>query len=174
MARELTAEIARELLAYDPDTGVFTRKGGPRPGTFGRVVGAITPKGYMHGWVYDNLYMMHRVAWLYMYGVWPLEQIDHINHVRDDNRIANLRECTNSENRQNIRPAGYGVSGKLGVSPHSGKWVASISKGPVREYLGLFDDIDTAAEVYAAAKNRLHEYVVTGISELRGNDAQGG
>ncbi len=161
MVKLLTAEIARELLNYDPETGIMTRKR-----VFGRrhagdSVGSPNNKGYLHAYIYDTNYLVHRVIWLLVYGRWPTEQLDHINHVRTDNRLGNLRECTNAENRQNIRLEGYGQSGRLGVSPHGVGWVAAIVLNVRSQYLGYFLDKETAYTAYLKAKLRTHAFVAS-------------
>lgn len=167
-----TIERIRELFNYDPDTGVFTRRLACRAVKAGRIEGYIDPKGYRRIYVDRRLYMAHRVAWAYVHGTWPADQIDHENHVRDDNRIANLRECTNAENRQNIKPQGYGISGYLGVVAHSQydppRWVASIGLNGKRIYLGTYDTAEEAAAVYAAAKTETHYFAAGRGSVLGG------
>lgn len=97
----ITQDRLRELLHYDPDTGIFTRlvSTGWR-GKVGDVAGYKNPDGYLVIMIDYKLYLAHRLAWLYTYGRFP-EVTDHINGVRDDNRIVNLREVTNWENAQN-------------------------------------------------------------------------
>lgn len=167
-SKNLTAEFVREQFSYDPDTGVFRRIKSAKPACVGRVMGSHNRKGYLRFGVGGTCQLAHRVAWLHYYGYWPRNQIDHINHIRDDNRIANLRECTNAENRQNIRPEGYGVSGYLGVSPASDNygWVAVIMVGQKQTYLGLFETPELASAAYIEAKGKLHTFATTGVSEL--------
>jgi hypothetical protein len=166
--RNLTAEFVREQFSYDPDTGVFVRIKSAKPACVGRIMGAHDRKGYLRFNVDGACHLAHRVAWLHYHGYWPRQQIDHINHVRDDNRIANLRECTNAENRQNIRPEGYGVSGYLGVSPaYDGYgWIANITVNQKLTYLGLFETPEEASKAYLAAKQKIHTFASTGVSEL--------
>lgn len=92
--RALSLALLRSCLAYDPDTGVFTRlkTDNPNPAAVvGGVAGHVQPHGYRHIRVGDHRYLAHRLAWFYVYGVWPADEIDHINRDRDDNRISNLR-----------------------------------------------------------------------------------
>lgn len=168
--RNLTAEFVRETFSYDPDTGVFRMIKSAKPACVGRIMGAHDPKGYLRFNVDGACHLAHRVAWLHYYGYWPREQIDHVNHIRDDNRIANLRECTNAENRQNIRPEGYGTSGRLGVhannSGYGKPWYASIMIDQKREHLGSFDTVEEASAAYLAAKQVVHLFSVSGVSVL--------
>ena len=106
--QELTAERLREVLAYDPDTGVFTWKARTSPFSrvnVGDVAGNLRRDGYIEICVDGRKHQSHRLAWLYVYGEWPADQIDHINGIRTDNRIANLREANNAENHHNLRKA---------------------------------------------------------------------
>lgn len=115
----LTQERLKELFHYDPETGVFTRLvGGP-----GSPTGVLKNKPNSgHGYIVISInsknYLTHRLAWLYVYGRFPLEQIDHINHDRTDNRITNLREVTELENHRNMSKSTNNTSGVVGVTWH--------------------------------------------------------
>ena len=129
MAAPLTAERLRALLDYDPVTGVFTWKA-TRTGqaVAGRIAGGALHTGYHRIQIDGRAFLAHRLAWLYVHEVWPQGQIDHINGVKADNRIANLREATASQNGQNRRGSQINNgSGLLGVYPHdaSGRWRAA-------------------------------------------------
>ena len=131
MAR-LTQDKLKTLFSYDEETGVFTRK----KATCNRVkigdhFGSFNDQGYLTGRVDSKTYRIHHLAWMYTYGVLPKE-IDHINGVRDDNRIANLRSVEHSENMKNIKKPKTNTSGYMGVCwhPQSSKWrVRFRSKG---------------------------------------------
>lgn len=147
----------KELLHYDEETGQFTRlktRGrGKKKCLVGRVAGCISNDGYRHIAVDGRRYLAHRLAWLYVHGVFPVDQLDHINCVRDDNRIANLRLATQSQNNANMRVPSHNTSGVKGVYWHKGasKWMAYITANRQRRYLGLFTSIDAAAAAYATA-----------------------
>lgn len=157
---DLTAERLRELLHYDPETGVFTwRVSGRGPAKAGSIAGTIKPKGYRVIWIGGN-YKAHRLAWLYVHGHWPKDQIDHINHVKDDNRIANLREVTNGQNMQNRthqRNSPSGFKGVLGRTK-SGRWPAKIASNGKQIWLGTFDSAELAYAAYCEAAARLHTH----------------
>ena len=86
--KSLTAERLREVLDYDPDTGVFTRKVRTASSVkVGDVAGSLNGKGYIRIRVDGRLYFAHRLAWLYVHGEWPVDQVDHINGIKNDNRI---------------------------------------------------------------------------------------
>jgi hypothetical protein len=100
------------------------------------------------------------LAWLYVYGKFPEEQLDHINRIKSDNRIVNLRLATNSENRQNIPIYKSNKSGVAGVhwSKKSGKWRAEITFGGRLIHIGFYDNLSDAAAARAAAKAKYHTF----------------
>ncbi len=142
----------KEVLRYDPDTGIFIRLHPPhqgRPLTWG------DGKGYVRAVVDGQAYRAHRLAWLYMTGECPAE-IDHINGVPSDNRLANLRPATRTENNANRRktenPSGFkGVS--LDKKTH--RWRARIRIHRQRVFLGVFDTAEQAHQAYVDAAKRL-------------------
>ena len=145
---ELTAEKLRELLHYDPETGIFTRK--VRTSSrikIGDVAGCLSSRdGYLRIAVLSRDYLAHRLAWLYVYGNWPEDQIDHINRNRSDNRISNLRGVTNKQNLQNASKYSHNTSGHTGVCWHKqcSKWVAQIAHNRKHLSLGCFATIEEA------------------------------
>lgn len=154
----LTPEDLRRLLAYDADTGAFTwlvalsRRIRP-----GRKAGSLNGNGYVQIRVFGRIYAAHRLAWLYVHGEWPPEQIDHMNGDRADNRIANLRPATATQNHANMRRPRDNTSGSKGVywDKANSKWVANVRIGGKTKYLGRFDRIEDAAAAY---KNAAHKY----------------
>ncbi len=158
----LTAGRLHELLAYDADTGIFTRRiSQTNRVKVGDVAGSPNQKGYINIMVDGRLYPAHRLSWLYVHGEWPQAQIDHLNGVRDDNRIANLREATNGQNKQNMRAArADNGSGLLGVRWHERdqRWHARIMLDGKAQHLGSFGTSDEAQAAYLAAKRQLHEF----------------
>lgn len=100
---------------------------------------------------------VHHIVWFMHRGYWP-KSLDHINGDKSDNRIENLRECTQEQNTRNRSAQPNNTSGYKGVSFHktSGKWVAQIKAGRVRKHLGLFKAIEDAATVYNFAAAELH------------------
>jgi len=168
---ELTAEIARELLTYNPDTGklfwkerplkyfknpkigmkswntrwagkeAFTDINRKKSGQISRLDGKLLNKDYY----------THRIAWLIYYGEWPKNQIDHINQDPTDNRIENLRDVTNAENHKNKTLQKNNTTGYVGVSKYYGKYRARIRINNIDKHLGYYDTVEEAAAVRAVA-----------------------
>ena len=120
---------------------------------------AIMGGGYACGRVFDKAYFAHRVIWAIVHNEWP-EQIDHINGVKDDNRIENLRSVSNAENGKNKKRQSNNASGVCGVYWHNrdSKWVAQIKFGGKKKHLGYFTDFDdaVAARKTAEVKHGFH------------------
>lgn len=158
----LTADRLRQLLSYDASTGIFTRRiSQTNRVKVGDIAGSPNQKGYINIMVDGRLYPAHRLAWLYVHGEWPRAQIDHINGTKTDNRIANLREATNSQNMQNMRTArSDNTSGLLGVRWHKRdkRWHARIMVDGKARHLGSFGSSDDAQAAYLAAKRQLHDF----------------
>lgn len=155
----LTAERLRELLHYDPETGIFTWREG-RQGTAGKgaIAGGLNKRGYHRIGVDHHRYMSNVLAWLYVTGEWPTHDVDHRNGIRGDNHWENLRHVTRAINNQNQRrPHRGNKSGFLGVSPNRKGWSASIVSAGVKKHLGTFKTPEAAHQVYLEAKRRLHE-----------------
>lgn len=155
----MNQQILKELLNYNPDTGVFTWANDSKRVKTGTKAGTITNQGYVRIKILDKVYMAHRLAWLYVYGVMPSEQIDHINHDKADNRIENLREATNQQNQFNKPKSKYSKSNYKGISFHkrSNKWLAQININKVNTYLGIFDTEEEAALAYQNKSKEIHK-----------------
>lgn len=138
----LTQDDMKKTLHYDPETGLITRVNTRI--TF--KVGNLTPCGYLRIKVNNKLYLAHRLAWLYMYGSFPEGQIDHINGIRLDNRICNLRDVSKKENLVNKGIYSNSRSGITGVHWHKqhNKWAVVICINKKNKHIGLFTDIEDA------------------------------
>ena len=157
----ITQARLKELLAYNPDTGVFTwLVKSNRKIRIGDIAGHLDGKGYRRIKVEQKRYQAHRLAWLYMTGAWPVAQIDHRNGNKDDNRWDKLREATNAENQQNRVINRNNTSGLMGVcwNRKMGKWQAQIRGAGHRRFLGLFTDPEAAHAAYLAAKAEIHPF----------------
>jgi hypothetical protein len=158
----LTQERLKELLHYDEETGLFKRiKAIPARGcSINKIAGCLTVRGYWKISIDKKPYAAHRLAWFYVYGYFPDLSIDHINGIKTDNKISNLRLVTHSENLQNIyAPRKNNKTSKtLGVSwfKRDKKWQAEIQVNKKRIYLGRYDSLSEAEDAYLNAKNIYH------------------
>jgi hypothetical protein len=157
----LTAERLREVLHYNPDTGVFTRlintPNFPEFG-IGAIAGNDNGQGYLVCSIKGTIHKCHRLAFVYMSGEWPTQEVDHMNGNRADNRWANLRLVTRAVNRQNMRAArSDNKAGLIGVAGNAGKWRAAICAGGKWHWLGNHSTPELAHAAYLEAKRRLHE-----------------
>jgi hypothetical protein len=153
----LTQERLKELLHYDQDTGVFTWLISPRNNVkSGKQAGTYDRKGYLKILYKRKLYMGHWLAWLYVYGKFPDNEIDHINGNPSDNTILNLRDVTRKQNMENKKVYSNSKSGYSGVTWHSRdkKWNVRIGHYGKRISLGYFDNLSDAIAVRIKAENQ--------------------
>lgn len=160
---EFSVDRLRFLLDYNKDTGMFVWKNDPKmtlKTKVGKVAGSVNNRGYWRIQIDRKTYQAHRLAWMYMHGKFPDGQIDHINRIKTDNRISNLRECTNAENAQNRPIQKNNKSGFIGVfwRDLDKKWVAQIKINgkPIR--IGLFDNKIDAHNAYKLEKKKVHTF----------------
>jgi hypothetical protein len=161
----LTQERLKHLLLYDPDTGVFTwRNPTSKKYVLGDPVFSISRGGYLRVGLDKRRYLLHRLAWLYVHGVFPVVEIDHINQARTDNRLENLRLATRMQNAQNVLMRSNNKSGVKGVSwdVDRQRWRAQINIDGKRRYLGLFDSVEGAGAAYNAAASKHHTHMARG------------
>lgn len=135
----ITQKRLKELLRYNPSTGIFTQlvsRGGTA--IAGSVAGSKNTQGYLQIQIDGTIYLSHRLAWLYVHGYFPEHQIDHIDRSRDNNRISNLREVTRTCNLRNTGNYRHNTSGVKGVCwvEERGKWKAQIMIDRKTIYLG--------------------------------------
>jgi len=157
MGREsinVTPENLRQLLRYDPLTGLFVwlvRPNGRVPA--GRIAGSPNKDGYIQIKIKGRLFGAHRLAWMHVHGGWPAEEVDHKNGKRSDNRIDNLRIATRVDQMANLSVPKSNTSGFKGVSRDKTgrRWRANIIIGGKQKHLGIFDTPELAHEAYAAA-----------------------
>lgn len=153
----ITHQRLKDLLNYDPETGEFTwlasRTGTARAGT---IAGRVN-HGYRRISIDGTKYLAHRLAWLHVHGAWPAGDIDHIDMNRSNNRIANLREATTSQNKGNSRAYSNNTSGVKGVcwNKNGRFWQAQIRFQGKKLHLGCFGDINDAAAAYEKAAAEL-------------------
>jgi len=155
---ELTQARLRELLNYNPETGVFTWRLKPCDRiAAGMVAGGEGGRGYSQICIGRTRYQSHRLAWFYVYGEWPIHQIDHINLDRADNRIANLREATPSQNGSNRKSSPKTSNPLKGANWDKRKknWVARICIDRRVICLGRFKTAEQAHDAYMQAARKL-------------------
>lgn len=143
------------LFDYNPETGAVIRRSNRK------VVGSDCTNGYKNVYVDGKKYYVHRLIWVLIYG--ELDQskdIDHINGIRDDNRLENLRIATRSENMQNERKARLSnlSTGELGISKlnNSSKYRAKIRINGKQKHIGYFETLEDAKAAYVMAKREFH------------------
>ena len=168
----ITQAELKSILSYDPETGEFTWLVSHKMA--GKKAGTPTDSGYVQIGINGKVYIAHRLAWFYVYGEFPTNEIDHINGVRNDNRIENLRESSSSQNKCNTGISRVNTSGFKGVSWHaiSGKWQVHIGVGKKKKYLGLFPTAELASGAYNAKAVELHGEFYRNTLTLENNDAQ--
>ena len=157
---KLTQDRLKQLVSYDPESGLIRWAGEKRSRVkIGALVGSKMKKGYLRAGIDKRLYMCHVIAWLYVYGDFPEGQIDHINGVKDDNRISNLRISTPSGNAQNKKHArSDSKSGLMGALRSGGSWIARLTTNGETTYLGKFKSPEDASKAYINAKRRFHPW----------------
>lgn len=158
----LTQEKLKELLRYDPETGIFVWIGSPRRGWNGKTAGAkfkvrTGSTLYVRINAAGKNYLAHQLAWLYVRGVLA-PMIDHIDGDGLNNSFSNLRLASMSQNMQNRKTNINSSSGVKGVhfsAPHN-RWKAELNCNGRRYYLGLFSEIEHAAEAVRLKREQLH------------------
>ena len=142
-------------LIYCPDTGLFFRSANPT-----KQIGSVAKNGYIVFSHKGKLVYAHRIAWHIVHGFVPPKHIDHINRVKTDNRIINLRLADDLINNRNRSLANKNniSCGLLGVTKpkHTKKWVACIWVNRKRKHLGYFDTAEEAHQAYIEAKKIYH------------------
>lgn len=162
MAKEiLSADKLRELLHYDPDTGIFIwRVRVSQAVKAGDTAGRVNYDGYATIKVLGYEYRAHRLAMFYGDGVMPPSEVDHINGVRLDNRLANLRHADRAMNAQNMRKAlrtnlSCGLIGATWDKKRQA-WKAAIQVNGKKRALGVFDTAEEAHARYLEEKRAFH------------------
>lgn len=152
----ITQERLKDLLNYNPNTGIFVwRVTAGKRGAKGNIAGYVTSHGYISISVDNKEYRAHRLAWLYVYGVWPVE-IDHDDRNKSNNSINNLVNGTRQDNMKNMPMRSDNTSGITGVcwDKGRGKWRTEIAVNGNSINLGRFDDKFEAICTRKSAENK--------------------
>jgi len=154
----ITRERLKKLLHYDPEMGIFTRKVTRTNTKAGDRVGCDNGFGYLRVYIEDRRYFVHKLAWLYVYGEWVEGYIDHIDLDKSNNRIANLRPATRSQNQANKRISSRNKTGFKGVhwSERYKRFIAQIEKNNKNKCLGHFKTAEEAHAAYCKAAEKIH------------------
>jgi hypothetical protein len=155
MMENLCHNRLTELLVYEPETGHFFWRVSGRKRKIGAQAGRVMKKGYRQLTLDYAPYLEHRLAWFYIHKEWPKFYIDHINEVKSDNRICNLRDVDQTTNLLNqSKPQKNNNSGFRGVSfiKTNGKYRAQLMIRGKQHHLGQFDGPEQAYQAYLAAK----------------------
>ena len=162
--KKLTQAELRRVLCYNPLSGNFMWRISPRPNIKkGSIAGSISgPKRslYIHIFIHGYAYKAHRLAFLYIRGCWPRDQVDHKDKDGLNNRWLNLREATQSQNKANSGPHKNNKLGIKGVHRRTnGKYRVKISVRGKRYYLGQYETLEAAARAYRnAARKHFKEF----------------
>jgi len=151
-----TQDYSKTIVNYDPLTGNFYWKV-IKPGvSAGTLAGSIDKDGYRVIRIDRKLYRAHHIAWLIVHGQWPYHELDHINRIRSDNRISNLRLATRAQNGRNLSLSCVNTSGILGVTfdKERNKWSAQIKVNGKNINLGRFINLADAAACREAAEQK--------------------
>ena len=153
------------LLLYNPDTGAFTWRSSGSGRSINSIAGAKI-NGYLKITINGEFYLSHRLAFFYQNRSWPKNEIDHINHIRDDNRIENLKETTRRGNSINRAINKNSTSGFTGVSLHrNGKWRSSIKINDATKHLGYFKKLSNAVRARIDAEKEYGFHVNHGSNK---------
>jgi hypothetical protein len=151
----LTQRRLKEVVHYNPDTGIFTRID---RGINSKPLGSkhSDENGYLKFSIDGTLYFAHRLAWLYFYGDWPNGLVDHSNRKKSDNRIVNLRDSNKSKNGHNANVSKRSKTGFTGVTfvKNTKRYRSCFVKDRKRIHLGYFDTPEKAHEAYLIAKQK--------------------
>jgi len=155
MMENLCHNRLTEVLLYEPETGHFFWRSSGKKRSIGIQAGRVMQKGYRQITVDYKPYLEHRLAWFYVYKTWPKFFIDHINEIKSDNRIINLRDVDQTTNLLNqSKPQKNNNSGFRGVSfiKNNGKYRAQLMVSGKQNHLGQFDTPEQAYQAYLSAK----------------------
>ena len=155
----LSVEYLKDRFSYDPETGFLVWRKSRFKNLIGKIAGNYDKDGYRVVWVGNRILRVARLAWLLETGAWPTKEIDHINGKKDDDRFANLREATRSQNAMNRGLDPKNTSGIKGVTWHlrRKKWRVCICVGRRHIHIGFFTNKILAEAAYKKAVAEYHK-----------------
>ncbi|HEJ7990233.1 TPA: HNH endonuclease [Serratia liquefaciens] len=155
----LTHEYLRDNLNYNKDTGLFTWMKPRKRVMVGNYAGCQNIAGYITICIDKKIYRAHRLAWFFVNGEWPAGEIDHINGIKTDNRISNLREATRAENQRNQLAPKTNTSGIKGVSwdKKRKRWLAQCMVDKKLFNIGRFEEQDDAEKAVRIFRTKYHK-----------------
>lgn len=154
---EISLDRIRELISYDPESGDFTWLVTTGKKVKGDKAGGVSEHGYCRVKLAGTKYMAHRLAWAFIYGVFPENEIDHINGIRSDNRKVNLREANRSTNIQNLNSSRKDNKlGVLGVHQIGVKFISQLQVMGVKVHYARHNTLEEAELAYKEAKDKYH------------------
>jgi HNH endonuclease len=155
----LTQEYLKEILNCDPETGIIIWKINKRGrgAKIGKLAGHINDSGYSVIMINRKYYRAHHLIWLYVHGVLPEKELDHINRIRNDNRISNLREATRSQNARNSIGHKDSHSGIKGVRKIVDKWHVRVMINRKAVFVGSFSTKEEAINAHSQALLEIHK-----------------
>ena len=149
----------KKLFHYDAESGMLLwRKGNNRNVKPWQEAKASNGHGYYSVKIDGKSYRVHRLIWLYVYGSFPKEDIDHKNRVRNDNRLCNLRSVNRTDNCQNISLPSHNKSGHIGVSWFTAqkKWTVYVKVNKKNKWLGYYKNLDDAIAARKAGEAKFY------------------
>jgi hypothetical protein len=152
-------ELVKKLFYYDAESGMLLwRNGNGRNVKPWQQAKALNGNGYFTVKIQGNNYPVHRIIWLYVYGSFPSQDIDHKNRIRNDNRLCNLRSVSRTDNCQNISIPNHNKSGHIGVSwiKSHNSWTVFVKVNKKNKWLGYYKNLDDAVVARKAGESQYY------------------
>lgn len=154
----LNQERLKEKLHYDEDSGLFYWNNVPKHSRYKGLAGCLSSGGYRIVTIDKVIYFCHRLVWLYVFGEFPENQIDHIDNDKLNNKLSNLRESTHKQNQRNRQKPRNNKSGFKGVTldPKTGKYRGCVYSDKFNHYCGSHATAELANEAVKLKRIELH------------------